>query len=304
MPSSTYQTVGDILSAVFRDTKESSTTLNIQAQCLRWVNEGMEQIHLRKKRAWVDEILRVQTSSAAQRTFSITNGGLVATASSGTLPSASLDLYFKTSGFNEVYQVSSITGSVVTLANPYLGESNTATGAVVFQGSIVINSEVEKVLQVTHAFQAEPLQQLGPLEFFTLQSRDPARTDYATHFTVYDPTDSGVQRLWLYPAPQKAYTLNMHVQKYIPELTGISDEPRLPIQYRQALYHYVIYKMFLWHRNDPQAGAALSNFNTWLAKIDNDFKPTDDYPTLLVNYARPVRRVLYGGKVFDKRLRD
>lgn len=304
MPTSTYQTVADILSAVFKDAKESSTTLNLSSMGLRWVNEAIEQVMLRKKRPWIDENYQFQTTSKYTPTsLTVTSGGLAVTAVGGTPPSDSLDLYLKVNGFNEVYKVSDITGYSITLEKPYLGTSSTAATGYIFQGSFVLDAEIETVHQVSHAFNAEPLQALGPLDFFTLQARDPGNTDYPTHWCLFDDTNDGTRRIFMYPAPHTAITLNLQVKKYVPELTSLTDEPRFPIRYRQILYWYALYKLYSFHRNDSKAGEALTNFNSWMMRIDNDFQASQDTPELRVNYARPRRRILYG-KTFDTRYRD
>ena len=305
MPTSTYQTVADILSAMFKNAKESSTTLNLQTMGIQWVNEAIEQVMLRKKRPWIDENYQFQTTAKfTPTTFTVSSGGLAVVAvTTGTLPATGLDLYLKINGFDEVYNVDSIAGVTATLEKPYLGDSSTAATGFIFQGSFVLDEEIETVHQVSHAYQREPLQALGPLDFFALQARDPSNTDYPTHWCLFDDSTDGTRRIFMYPAPHSAITMNLQVKKYVPEVTLLTDEPRFPIRYRQTLMWYCLYKLFSFHRNKEKADEAMANFGSWLMRIDNDFQQSQDVPELRVNYARPSRRMLYG-RPFDKRYRD
>lgn len=306
MATSSYQTVGDIAAAVFRDTKESSNTLGIVDQVIRWCDEAQQQILSSKRRQWLEEQYQYQTIDKFQPTasISVTEASTSVNLGSGSPPAASLALMLKITGWNEVYNVDTISGLIATLSKPYLGETNSSAAGYIFQNSIALDAAIESVYQVRHAFQSSPLQALGPDDFFALQSTEPSRVGYATHYTLYEESDTGIKRMFFYPASDTAYTITVAAKKYVTELTALTQEPQLPLQFRQAIYWYAKFKMFEWHRNDAQMSLCSQAFNNWLMKINAEFQTTTQYPTLVVRYARPTRGPLFGLRGFDERLRD
>lgn len=302
MPSSSYQTAGNIVDAAIKDCKEASSS-NLVTQCYRWINEAQELIILRKKRTWLDTTYNVQSVAPVERVCSVTNGSATVSYSAGSLPSASLQNFFKVNGFEEIYKVTNISGTVVTLEVPYLGTTSTAATGVIWQPYISVNSDIETIYQVYHQFQDQPLQELGPQEMRALQARDYANRDYPTHYSIFGDTSTGARVLWLYPAPHVAMTIYIDAKKYIPQLVASSDTPIIPIQHRQVLYHYLVYKIFSYHRNESKMAEALNNFNSILVQLDAEYKPTDDSAVFVFKYSRPKRRILTN-RFFDKRLRD
>lgn len=306
-----FHTVGDIIGAVIRDAKESSTTLGLVDQLIRYCNEGQEQIYLRKKR-WFSlgkkyvETVAVFTPSSG---LSVASGSVNVTFLSGTAPNSSGNhLYLKVNGNEEVYPITcSATSSLGTLAYGYHGETSTSATGFVYQEGFQLASEIEAVYQVTHGLLHCPLQQLGPEEFYGLTAKDPSMYGTPEFYTVYDvETSAGEwkQSFHYYPSSNEVITLNLFTREQLQaELTLVTDTPSLPFQYRQALYHYTMMKLYDFHRNDSQKAFYAQSFQNYLDKIDAEFYPTQDVARLVVKYARPNRRTLYG-RYFDSRMRE
>lgn len=306
MANSPYQTLGQIRAAVINDAKEASSTALI-TQVNRWVNEGYEQVILRKKREWLDTKFTYQFAAAAQADATVNSGSQAVTFVTGTIfppTNGTFEQVLYTQGYNEVYDVLDYPGGyVVNTIKPYLGPSNTATSTVVAQASILLDSSVRHVYQAYHNWSPQPLTYVGPQQFRQITEQYGPQTGYAQYFTIFGQNNSqAARRMLFYPYPQTAYTLNLDVNVYITPLSADADEPVMPMQHRQILYHFGIYKLWSYHRNDVKAGEALTNFNTMLAKIDGEARPEIDFPQLQVSYPRGRRRTFF--PTFDNRLRD
>lgn len=306
MANSPYQQLGQIRIAVVNDAKEQSSAALV-TQVNRWVNEGYEQVILRKKRGWLDQKFSYQFSDATQATAAVTEGIQTVTFEAGTTfppTNATFELLLYNQGFSEVYDVLDFPGgTVVNTRQPYLGESNTAAACVVTAGSILLDTSIRHVYQAYHNWSPQPLTYMGPQQFREMTERFGPQLGYAQYFTIFGKGNSyTADRMQIYPYPEAAYTLFLDANIYVVPLLADSDEPLIPIQHRQILYHYAMYKLWSYHRNDAKAGEALANFNTMLAKIDGEAMPELDFPQLKVAYPRGRRRSFFPG--FDSRLRD
>lgn len=301
MATSPYQTLGNIRGAVVNDAKEQSSAALV-TQINRWINEGYEQIILRKKRDWLDTQFTVQVNSAVEAVATVTLNSQTVTFETGTTFASGIERQFYNTGFNEVYNVSSATLNVVTLSNPYKGETNTAANGIVFQPHIILDSSIRHIYQVYHQYSDQPLIEVGPQMMRQIQERDGPQLEYARYCTIFGQNSTGSRRLVIYPYPSAAYTIYIDANTFITPLSGDSSEPIIPMQHRQILYHFAMYKLFSYHRNDAKAGEYLSNFNTMLAKLDGESRVELDFPKLMVSYPKGKRRSFVPG--FDRRLRD
>jgi hypothetical protein len=301
-PNSPYKTLSNIRSAVIKDAKEA-TSSQIVTLVDRWINEGHEQVTLRKKRDWLDQQFTVQLSAAVQETCSVTENSRTVTFTAGTTFPIGAELQFSSRGFEEIYNVASATLNVITLDKPYLGTSNTASSGVVFQPSILLDASIRMVYSGYHQYQPQPLIDVGPQLMRQIQEAGGIQLNEARYMTIFGQNASGSRRLKVYPYPLNAYTLYLDVNTFPSVLSADADEPQIPIQYRQILYWYGIYKLWLYQRNADQANVALTNFNSMLARIDGEMRAELDFPRISVSYPRrtPLRQFI---TPFDTRLRD
>lgn len=301
-PTSPYQTFSDIFTAVVNDAKESTST-QIVSLVKRWINEGQEQVTFRKKRDWLDSQITVQVNAAVQETCTVTNGSPIVTFTTGTTFPAGVELQFQNQGYEEVYNVSSATLNVVTLANPYQGETNTAASGIIFQPHVILDPSIRHIYQAYHQHTAQPLVDLGPQQMRALQENGGVQLEYSRWFSIFGQDSAGARRLVLYPYPFYDYTLYLDVNTFAQTLVNDADEPAIPIQYRQILYWYGIYRLWLYHRNDNQAAQALQNFNSMLQRMDGEMRAEIEFPQLIVSY--PRRKSLRNfAPLFDPRIRD
>jgi hypothetical protein len=300
-PSSPYQTLGDIRLAIIKDTKETTSSTFVSLVD-RWINEGYEQVAFRKKRDWLDEQFTVQVKAKTEATATVTNNSSTVTFATGTTFPTGVELQFQATGFAEVYDVSSATLNVVTLAKPYLGDSSTAATGTVFQPHIILDADIRHVYQVYHQHNDQPLVDVGPQQMRQLQETSGVQYGKAKYFTIFGQS-SGQRRLVIYPYPDEAYTIYIDANVYVPELTSSTDEPLMPIQYRQALYWYGLHKAWMYERNYAQAESALANFNSMLTRMDGEMRAEIEFPQISVSYPRSKSFRRFKPR-FDPRLRD
>lgn len=304
MATSVYETFADIYESVIRDAKESTAVSAVVDLVKRWVNEGYEVVNHRKKRPYLDKRFTIDLQGDVSSTFTLTNGSATAVhTGTATLLSSSYELGFKVSGFEENYEVSTISGTVVTLATTYKGDTNTAATAVIYQRSVILDSSISEVYQVWHDYFRAPLTNVGPQRMRETILRYPETYDKATCFAIFgQDTSTEGRRLIVWPYPDEDYTIYLDTNIFVSELSLATDEPLIPVQYRQVLYWYGLAKLFAYHRNYDQEQLAMVNFNTWLGRIDGTEEVSQDYPRMLVDYRKPKRWVR--GRAFDPRYRE
>ncbi len=304
MANSPYKTLSNIRTAIINDAKEASSTALI-TQVNRWVNEGYEQVILRKKREWLDKQFVVQMASSTQAVATVTQNSATVTFEAGTVFPTGMnrDLGFYATGFSEIYNVSSASTPTVTLSNNYLGSTNTAANGILYQNAIYLDSSIRHVYQVYTQWSNNPLIDVGPQQFREIQESCGPNLDYPLYCTIFGQDDTtGSRRMLVYPYPNQPYTLYIDANVYVTPLSADSDEPIIPMQHRQLLYHFGLYKLFSYHRNDAKASEYFNNFNNMLLKIDGEARAELDFPQIRVVYPRGRRSGFI--PTFDKRLRD
>ncbi len=282
--TSPYKTLSDIYSAIIQDAKEA-TSAKMVSMVTRWINEGYEKLAMRKKRKWLDQTYTVQLNPYTNADCSVASGSATVTFIASTTFPSDIELKFYVPGFQEVYNVSSATTNVVTLDVPYLGTTATAASGIVYQASIIMPDTVRDIYQAYHQYDDQPLTAIGPQQMRALQEGSGQQFGPARFYTIFGDS-SNSRRVILYPNPSTAYTIYFDANFNTQSLVATTDEPLVPIKFRQILYWYGIYKLWLFHRNSDQAATALANFNQTLIEMDGEISPTLDYPQLVVAYPR------------------
>lgn len=300
--NSPYKTLSDIRLAIIKDAKESTSTTFVSLVD-RWINEGHEQVTLRKKRDWLDKQFVVQMNGDTQATCTVTNGSPTVTFTPGTTFPSGVELQFNSPTYSEVYNVLSTASNVVTLEKPFLGSTNTAASGIVFQPSVILDGDIRAVYQMYTQHRGQPLTDVGPQQMRAIQEAGKVTLDYPQYFTLFGQDADGDRRALVYPYPSEDYTLYIDANTYVPVLSAATDEPVIPMQYRQILYHYGLYKLFLYHRNDQKAADAYSAFSGMLARIDGEMRAELDFPQIVPVFPRRTRRG-FVGKFFDPNMRD
>jgi hypothetical protein len=301
--SSPYSDLSDIRLAIIKDAKETTSSTFV-ALVDRWINEGHEQVIMRKKRDWLDKQYTITVNAATEATCTVTSASTTVTFAGGTTFPSSVELEFNNKAYPEVYNVSSTLSNVVTLSSAYKGDSSTAASGVVFQPSVILDSDIRTVYQAYHQHNDQPLIMVGPQQMRMIQEQGGVQLGYAQYCSIFgQSTSTAGRRLMLYPYPEESYTIYLDTNIFVPELSSSTDEPAIPLQYRQILYWYGLYKLWMYHRNFDMATAALNTFNSMLTRIDGEMRAEIEFPQISVKYLHGRSRRRFK-KPFDPRLRD
>lgn len=294
MPSSPYQTLGDIRNAVLRDFKESTAT-QIVSLVDRWINQGQEEVIFRHKRDFLNQTYTFDMQGSVDIGDAVvTSGGVSITyTSTNTLPTINTlrEYSVQVASNEEIYKVSSYTSTSITLANTFKGDSSTSASLVFFQSAFFIDENIRSVHKVYHDYNSSPMMDKGPGDLNDIMRPDPARCDYALFWSLFNHNSShNLRRLVVYPFPSNDYTLKMDANIFIPELVDTDDEPIIPLQHRQLLYHYAKRSLAMYHGDQMATQIADADFQRWLAGFDAEFFPARDLPRIWVDNSRWAKR--------------
>lgn len=307
MADSPYRYFSSIYTAALRDFKEQTTSTMVD-MCKRWINEAQEQVIVRKKRDYLNKTYHYVVQGQTDSTFTVTNGSATVTKTgTAALPTVGLTDYFafKAQGYDEVYTVSSYTSTTITLASVYTGETSTAASGVFFQTGIDISTDIRSIHKVYHERDGQVLvMSKGPEDFRDLVQRDPSYTGFASYWTLQGYSEQAVatadnkRRLLIYPYAEEDYTIHVDANIFIPQLTNATDEPVIPLQYRQILYWYAIMKLGQMHQDADMIKFGMSNYNSWLDRLDGEFMPARDLPRIFYDNTRWAGRRGRSRKLF------
>lgn len=284
MASGVYKTLADIRDSVLTDSKESTNSI-IVTQVVRWANEAVENWAVAKKRDFFNKTFDIVMEPYISSTWSVSNGSTSVTLTgTGTIPVSSMNEHkFHASGFDEVYAVSAMNSTTLTLASAFQGTSNTAVGGVFFQSSVFIDSSIRSIHKVYHEFYNFPIDNMGAQDLRDQIQKDPYRADYAQKWSLYGldlGTGADQRRLIVYPFPKLAYTLHVDANVYITPMVNDSDEPMVPLQYRQMIYWYCMGKMAKFHGDDSAAQTYIGTYGLMKSQLDAELMPEREYPQI------------------------
>lgn len=293
---SPYKTFSNLYTSILQDFKEQTNTTMVTL-AKRWINEAQENVIMRKKRDYLNKTYHYKLEAEVETAFTVTSGSTTVTKTgTATLPTTSTQEHkFKVEGFSEVYDVSSFTSTTITLASAYAGTTATGVTCHFFQSSILLDTDIRSVHKVYHDRNGgQTLLNKGAEDLRDIIQNDPARQDYAQYWTGfgYDnitvTTGSDKKRIIVYPFPTTTYTIHVDANVYIPTMSETTDEPLIPVQYRQILYWYGIMKLGQFHQDQDMINLGMSNFSEWLNRLDGELMPERDLPQIRYDNTRWV----------------
>lgn len=301
MPSSPYKTFGNIYSSVLTDFKENTGTQMVSL-VQRWINEAQENIILRKKRDYLNKTFHYTLEAKVEGACSVINNSVSVTYSgTSALPVSSAQEHkFKVQSVEGVYDVASFNSTTITLASAYTGSTSTSATGLFFQSSQLLDEDVEQIYKVYHDRLGIPFCELrGYEDWRDISQMDPSRTDYARFASVSGYSNQSVsvttdkKKLVLYPFPSTAYTIHVDAKIFVPTMSAVDDEPIIPMQMRQALYWYAAAKLALFHQDAEAYQAFLTNYNTWIGKLDGGVLAISETPQIRNDNYRWIQRSGY-----------
>ena len=302
---SPYKTLLDIRDAVIIDSKAGATTnTSLQIQVDRFINQGYQDVIVRRKREFLDDDNFFVTDDNISGDTTVTNGSTTVTfTTSTTLVSTTGYKYkFYAASTDEVYDITSIGTSTVTLASAYAGTTNTATTGNIVQSGLTLAAKVKTVYGLDHDKSRRVVTMRGRSSFDEQSQRSVQRQGKAEIATVSGVNTSAEKILLFYPYADSKYTLKVHVSNYFDELTSSSSEPLIPTEYRQILYWYALARIYTSvARNVDLFKEAQGQYQNWLGRLDTEIAPAQDEPGLVYDRNIAVNR---SGKIFRNENRE
>lgn len=295
---SPYKTFEDLYTSVLTDFKDS-TNATMVTNAKRWINEAQEQVVRSAKRDFLNKTYHVVVEAAVSTACTVTNGSVTVTKTgTAALPVTSTQEHkFFVTGFPEVYDVVSFSATTITLASAFQGTSATGVTGNFFQSSVLIDADIRNVHKVYHERNGlNDLRNKGAEDLRNIIQSDPTKLDYAVYWSLYGYDNVSVtsvsekRRLLVYPYPSTAYTIHLDCNIYVPLLSNDSDEPIIPVQYRQMLYWYAIFKFGQFHQDADVIQLGLANYNSWLDKFNAEMFPQTEMPRLWPNNDKWIDR--------------
>lgn len=267
----------------------------------RYINEGQEVAITRKKRDFLNKTYHYTLEPSYGVICTVNSGSTSVTGFTATvtLPVTSTQEHkFYVVGSQTVYDVSSFNSTTINLASAFTGTTGSASSGIFFQSSVLLDTDIRSIHKVYHDLNGIPrLEMKGYEDIRDVIQKDPQRREYARYASQagYDTQNvsgdlANMKRLLIYPYPLIGYTLHVDANIFIPLMVDATDEPIIPLQFRQLLYWYAMAKLGLFHQEADAYQAAMANFTMWLGKMDGEMFPLEDTPRLWIdNYRWQMR---------------
>ena len=306
----------DLYTDVLQKARENTGLTSLVAIAKGYVNTALQHMLAMDEFEWGKRWGEVITNpSYTTGTISISKGSSTLTGSSTLWTTtnefgiANVRITGKIKLSSEVYEISSVNSPTsITLASKYT-QDDLASGSSYeyFEDEYAVATDFEKPI-LTQNIQ-------GDIQIPIISTHDFNRRYVRNDFTgnpriatFQDRTFSGstarVQRLVLNPAPSKAYTIryryvtsNIAVSSSGTEQTALSsdsDEPIVPLRYREAISLYALYLWMLYRKDDQRSQSAKASFDEMVDIVRADYGAPMPRPRLHIT--KPVPQYGYRGR--------
>lgn len=195
MAAKQLRTFNDIYTAVMEEVKIQSTDTTFINRIKRDINEIYQQeIVPHKPWTWIRKKIDLGLNAyISTGTVTVTEGSTSITFSSAPTTSVK-DYIFFTNGYEEIYEISTHTSNSTSavLKSPYKGTSSTTATYKLFQGSLVLPTDIVETYRVWHNHSRESLNTISDKDFLDLSLYSPRTEGKAEYYRVseeYVPAD-------------------------------------------------------------------------------------------------------------------
>lgn len=315
-PSTLTELATDFLEGM-KDVTTSSAIVNL---VYRYLNQANQDIH--QERWWWDERRAVIVTKAPYTTgtVSVTQGSTTVTGSSTAWTTndafgyqqATVGDKITLGSSPDVYVISAVGGAgTLTLASRYTGDTLSGAGYAIFQDEYALETDFDDVIDAKTFSQDLGIALIGAQEFNRRFARNSVRgpIEVATLIELGPSGSASLRRRVVFgKAPDRAYTIpyRYHTKHLAVSSTGTTavnmsattDQPIIPIRFRQALVHKARADWYSTRKQDPESAAqAEAKYTTLILRARASKSPTDDGvrlvprvgPTQMVA-RRPYRR--------------
>lgn len=307
-----------LLNAVKSDTGTTSTN-----RAKRYINRANHDLHIQNDFWWAERKAVVLTHdeyttgnisiAAATRTTLEGNGTAWSTAVTGmgyNNVRAGGKITF--SGATDVYEISSVTDAdTATLVSRYIGNIGVASTYALAYGNYTyyedeyaLESDYWRPADVRSFDLNETIEIVGREEFYRAYARNsttgtprictlielgPGSSTALRPRVVFHPPPDAV-----YTIPYRFYTTNLAVSTAgtgAANLSADTDEPIIPVRYRNVLLYYALREWYRDEKDDQRAAEVEGQYVDLLKRITNDTTPDKDRPILVASRARSLAGV-------------
>jgi hypothetical protein len=170
------RTFEDIINACLEEIGESTSNTKMVQRLKRDINAVyINEVVPAHNWTWLKRRLEVQTEPYfSTGTASVTSNSVTVTLTESPAKSYK-GYYFASDGHTEYYRIAQHTASssTVTLESPYTGDTDTSVNFKIWSDNVPLPSDVLETIEVSHAYQKNPLEGRGPQEFERLIAAAP-----------------------------------------------------------------------------------------------------------------------------------
>ena len=186
------RTFADIIAAVMETAKIQSTDTVEKNRIKRNINTiYQDEVIPFKQWQWLRNKANLQHKSFfSTGTASVLSNSVAVTLTES--PGISYKgYYFSADGYSEVYQIRSHTAntSAIVLDVPYTGSTNATVKFKIWTDALILPSDCEEILEISHQFSPRPLDNMGLQEFRRVTSTQPKGEGRPSIYTTTDWRD-------------------------------------------------------------------------------------------------------------------
>jgi hypothetical protein len=285
----------DIYTEILNKMKQPTNNTALTAQAKRYANTALQDMvfGFEYKMPWLEREAFITTMAPyTTGTVSITRGSTTVTGDSTlwTTNNAYGVANARTTGKmtfggSDVYKISTVAASSITLTNRYVADTDLAVGSeyVYFEDEYALASDFLKMVDIRQFTQAYNIPLIGRDEFRRHHPR-PNSSGLPKYATLLDKsfvttsTQPVYVQFYPYPStnliiPYNYITKNLAVTAGGTEATAMSgdtDEPQLPVRYRHALVAYAIWQWYRDKKDDSRSEAAKAEYQDLVNRIVGD----------------------------------
>lgn len=225
----------------------------------------------------------VDITTASSRTAVTGNSTVWTTANTFGVANARVGGKIKFGGLNEVYEVSAVGASSITLATQYTGDDLDDDSYTYFEDEYALAADFLKPADA-HLFSTDlkiPL--VGPMDFRRRYGRNDVsgQPRVATIIQLdFSGNATPRPRLVLHPYPDDEYSIPYwYVTSYLAvtsagvaqtQMSSSDDEPIIPLAYRHALVFHALYHYYRDRKDDARSGEAKAEYVDIMQRAAND----------------------------------
>ena len=317
--SSTTQptTFEDLYTDLIDRSRGSSSQSSTVVQAKRYINSALHDMHTNPGQLMPWAIRRavlITHAPYSTGTISITVGtSRTAVTGSGTLWNTDSDNF----GFNnvraggkiilgsgnEVYDVSAVSSdTALTLSTVYTGASLSGESYRYFEDEYALASDFWRIQDMRLFSSDANIPLIGPMEFRRLNVKNDI-TGRPKLACIIELAPSGSTasrpRVVLHPAPDDEYSIpyyystsNLAVSSAgaaQAALSATTDEPIVPLRYRNAIVFNALYHWYRDHKDDQRSQEAKAEYVDIMTRVSNDLGIGRDRASIVVSGRMPGR---------------